>query len=99
MYLKDQNRVEKEGPMATSSIDQITIVYRGETQQFATVSLALHFLRQDQIKTGWFRKIKVDVDLIVDGEVSHNRRHLEGDKLQVMKELQHLEAELKQAKA
>ena len=84
--------------MANATIGQITIVYRGETQQFATVSLALHFLRQDQIKIGWFHKIKADVDLLVDDEVSQTR-HLKGDKFLIMKELEDLKAELKQASA
>jgi hypothetical protein len=51
----------------------ITLVYRGETQQFKTVSLAAHFLRQDRIKMGWFHQIKAAVDLMVHDEVNQIR--------------------------
>ena len=89
---------EKERSMAHTTIGQITIVYCGETQQFTTVSLALHFLRQEKIKVGWRHKVKADVDLIVDDKVSQTR-HLKGDKFLIMKELEDLKAELKQANA
>jgi hypothetical protein len=77
---------------------QITIVYRSETQQFKTVSLAEHFLRQTRIKVGWFHTIKATVDLIVDDEV-HETRHLKGDKYLIMKELAQLEKDLKPSPA
>lgn len=84
--------------MADTTIGQITFVYRGETTQFATVSLATHFLRQDRIKMGWFHKIKAAVDLIVDDKVSQTR-HLKGDKFLIMKELKQLEGDLNQSSA
>jgi hypothetical protein len=43
--------------MADSSMGQITLAYRGETQPCGTVSQAAHFLRQDRIKMGWFQGI------------------------------------------
>jgi hypothetical protein len=73
---------------------QISIVYRGETQQFKTVSLAAHFLRQPRIKVGWFHTIKAAVDLIVHDKVSQTR-YLKGDKYLIMKELAQLEGDLK----
>ena len=84
----------KEHLMENTTLGQITIVYRGETQQFKTVSLAAHFLRQPQIKVGWFHTIKAAVDLMADDQVSQTR-HLKGDKYLIMKELEHLESELK----
>jgi hypothetical protein len=71
----------------------ITIVYRGTTQQFKTVSLAAHFLRQERIKVGWFHTIQAAVDLMSNGKVSQTR-HLQGDKFLIMKELVLLEAKL-----
>jgi hypothetical protein len=72
----------------------ITIVYRGETQQFRTVSLAAHFLRAPRIKVGWFHTVKAAVDLMVNDKVSQTR-HLKGDKYLIMKELEQLESALK----
>lgn len=80
--------------MTNTTLGPITIAYRDETQQFATVSLALHFLRQDRIKMGWFHKVKAAVDLMVDDEVSQTR-HLKGDKFLIMKELNQLANDLK----
>ena len=80
--------------MANTTMGQITLIYRGETQQFKTVSLAMHFLRQIRIKVGWFHKVKADVDLVEDGKVSQTR-HLKGDKYLIMKELEQLESDLK----
>jgi len=80
--------------MASTTMGQITIVYRGETQQFKTVSLAEHFLRQTRIKVGWFHTIKATVDLVVHDKV-HETRHLKGDKYLIMKELAQLERDLK----
>lgn len=45
--------------MANTTMGQITIVYRGETQQFKTVSLVKHFLREPRIKVGWFHTVKL----------------------------------------
>ena len=80
--------------MTNTTLGPITIVYRDETQQFATVSLALHFLRQDRIKMGWFHQVKAAVDLMVDDEVSQTR-HLKGDTFLIMKELNQLANDLK----
>jgi hypothetical protein len=92
------NFPRKERPMAHTTVSQITIVYRGETQQFATVSLAAHFLRQDRIKMGWFHTIKAVVDLVVDDGISQTR-HLKGDKFLIMQELVQLERDLKPSPA
>jgi hypothetical protein len=84
--------------MANTTMGQITIVYRDETQQFSTVSQASHFLRQDRIKAGWFHKVKAAVDLMSDGKVNQTR-HLKGDKHRIMKALEHLESDLKLSNA
>lgn len=84
--------------MADTSIGQITLVYRGETQQFNTVSQAAHFLRQVRIKVGWFHTVKAAVDLIAPGQVSQTR-NLKGDKYLIMKELEQLEGDLKLSNA
>ena len=80
--------------MATTTMGQITIVYRGETQQFKTVSQVEHFLRQIRIKVGWFHSVKAAVDLMEDDKVSQTR-HLKGDKFRILEELGKLENELK----
>jgi len=80
--------------MATTTMGPITIVYRGETQQFKTVSIAAHFLRQLRIKVGWFHPVKAAVDLMSNGKVSQTR-HLKGDKYLIMKQLEQLESDLK----
>ncbi len=80
--------------MATTTMGPITIVYRGETQQFNSVSLAAHFLRQNRIKMGWFHKVQAAVDLMTNDEVSQTK-HLKGDKFLIMKELAQLESDLK----
>jgi hypothetical protein len=84
----------KEHRMATTAMGPITIVYRGETQQFKTVSIAAHFLRNPQIKVGWFHTVKAAVDLMSNGKVSQTR-HLKGDKYLIIKELEQLESALK----
>ena len=84
--------------MANTTMGQITLAYRGETQQFKTVSLAMHFLRQVRIKVGWFHKVKADVELVEDGKVSQTR-HLKGDKYLIMEELEQLESDLKPSNA
>jgi hypothetical protein len=84
--------------MTGTTIGQITLVYRGETQQFATVSLANRFLRQDRIKMGWFHKITAAVDLIMDDQVRQTQ-HLKGDKFDIMKALAQLEGDIKPSNA
>jgi hypothetical protein len=80
--------------MAYTTMGPITIVYRGETQQFKTVSLAAHFLRQVRIKVGWFHTVKAAVDLMVHDQVSQTR-YFKGDKYLIMQELVQLEGDLK----
>ena len=80
--------------MTDTTIGQITLVYRSETQQFKTVSQAAHFLRQVRIKVGWFHTVKAAVDLMVSGKVSQTR-HLKGDKYLIMEELAQLAGDLK----
>jgi hypothetical protein len=80
--------------MASTTIDQITLVYRGETQQFTTVSQAAHFLRQVRIKVGWFHTVKAAVDLVGHNTVRETR-HLKGDKYHILKELEQLHNDLK----
>ena len=84
--------------MTTTTMEQITLVYRGETQQFKTVSQAAHFLPQVRIKAGWFHTIKAAVDMMSNGKVSQTR-HLKGDKYLIMKELEQLDSDLKLANA
>ena len=84
--------------MANTTMGQITIVYRSETQQFKTVSLAEHFLRQTRIKVGWFHTIKAAVNLMMNDKVSQIR-HLKGDKFLIMKGLAQLEDEIKLSNA
>jgi len=79
--------------MAHTTLGQITLTYRGETQQFKTASLAAHFLRQDRIKMGWFHTIKAAVDLMVHDKVSQTR-HLKGDKFDILTALAQLEGDL-----
>ena len=80
--------------MANTTMGQITLVYRGETQQFKTVSLAAHFLRQLRIKVGWFHTVKAAVDMMSNGRVSQTQ-FLKGDKYLIMKELAQLESDIK----
>lgn len=83
----------KVAPMGTTKIDQITIVYRGETQPFKTVWLAVYVLRHPEIKVGWFHTIKATVDLMGDDKVRQTR-HLKGDKHLIIRELEQLESDL-----
>jgi hypothetical protein len=76
--------------MTDTTIGQITLVYRGETQQFSTVSLAAHFLRQDRIKVGWFHKITAAVELIENGQVRQTQ-HLKGNKFDILQALAQLD--------
>ena len=80
--------------MAVTTLSQITLSYRGETQQFTSVSQAAHFLRQDRIKMGWFHKVQATVNLVEAGEASQTR-HLKGDKFRIIEALEQLEGELK----
>jgi hypothetical protein len=82
--------------MAQATMGQITLVYRGETQQFTTVSQAAHFLRQERIKVGWFHTVKADVELMMDDGASQTR-HLKGDKFHIMTQLAEIEGDLKQS--
>jgi hypothetical protein len=84
--------------MANPTMGPITIVDRGETPQFKTVSIAAHFLRQLRIKVGWFHTVKAAVHLRSNGKVSQTR-HLQGDKYLIMKQLEQLESDLKLAPA
>jgi hypothetical protein len=84
----------KESSMGNTTMGQITIVYRGATQQFKTVSLAEHYLRQTSVKVGWFHTIQAAVDLMMHDEISETRR-LKGDKYYIMEELKQLESDLK----
>ena len=79
--------------MAGSTIGQITLDYRGETQQFGTVSQAAHFLRQDRIKIGWFHKVRAAVDLIENGNPAQTR-HLKGDKFHIINALEQLDGKV-----
>ena len=84
--------------MTTTTIGHINILYRGETQQFKTVSLAEHFLRQLRIRVGWFQTVKATVNLMVNDKVMQIR-HLKGDKFLIMQELTQLEDEVKLSNA
>ena len=75
-------------------VDQITISYRGETQKFRTVWLAVYVLRHPDIKVGWFHTVKATVDLMVDDRVSQTR-HFKGDKHLIIKEFTQLETNFK----
>lgn len=80
--------------MANSTMGQILLDYRGETQLFKTVSQALNFLRQDRIKVGWLHKVKASVDILEDDEVSQTRS-LKGDKFHIMTKLTEIESDIK----
>lgn len=80
--------------MTNTTIGQITLVYRGETQQFNTVSLAAHFLRQDRIRVGWFHTIKATVELLGENQPSQTR-HLKGGKFLILKGLAQLEDDIR----
>ena len=82
--------------MAVNPIGLITLAYRGETQQFATVSQAAHFLRQDRIKIGWFHKVRATVDLIENGNTPQTRE-LKGDKFHIITALEQLEGKVKKS--
>jgi hypothetical protein len=43
--------------MAHPHISAVTIGYRGASHHFVTVADAVRFLRGDDIRTGWFRKV------------------------------------------
>ena len=78
--------------MTEQKVGAVNITYRGEERQFATVSQAVHFLRRDDIKTGWFRKIEADVKIVSDSVVVEKTYHLKGQKLTVIDELERIES-------
>jgi hypothetical protein len=80
--------------MTQQKVGAVNIVYRGEERQFTTVSQAMHFLRRDDIKTGWFRKIEADVE-IVSGSVVERAYHLKGEKFNVIAEIERIERAIK----
>ena len=75
--------------MTHAPVGLITIVYRGQTHQFTTVSQTVHFLRRDDITTGWFHKITAEV-VVADGDVRQTRR-LRGQKFAIITALEHLQ--------
>jgi hypothetical protein len=79
--------------MAAAKVSVITIVYRGTTFPFETVTQAVRFLRRDDIRTHWLRKVRADVHL-VSGDRGTETRHLKGQKYPVIRALEQLEREL-----
>lgn len=69
--------------MADSSMGQITLAYRGETQQFVTLSQAAHFLRQDRIKMGWFQEVVEMVSGAKEAIAALDDKDLDGRHLRV----------------
>ena len=49
--------------MAHPHISAVTIGYRGASHHFVTVADAVRFLRGDDIRTGWFRKVTANVQV------------------------------------
>ena len=90
--------IRKDFDVANTKIGQITIDYRGETQQFSTVSLAAHFLRQDRIKVGWFHKIAAAVELIGHDQVRQTQ-HLKGNKFEILQGLAQLDGAMQRSNA
>jgi hypothetical protein len=88
--------IGKGHAMPDTTLSQITLVYRSETQQFKSVSQAIHFLRQERIKLGWFHKVQAAVDLVKEG-TANQTRNMKGDKFHVIMELEQLAAEVKKA--
>jgi hypothetical protein len=84
--------------MAHTTMGPITVDYRGEVQQFTTVSQVLNFLRQERIKVGWFHKVKAAVDIVEDDKISQTR-NLKGDKFHIMTKLTEMEDDIKRASA
>ena len=76
--------------MAHPTVERITIGYRGQTRQFTTVSQAVHFLRREDVITGWFRTITVDVQLVAAGNLRQTQ-HLRGNKFPLITVLQQLQ--------
>jgi hypothetical protein len=89
------SHTREEHPMAYATVGPITIVYRGQTQQFATVSQAVHFLRRDDIKTGWFHKITAEV-VVADGDIRQTQR-LRGQKFAMITALEQLQHDPRRA--
>jgi hypothetical protein len=75
--------------MAHPHISAVTIVYRGASHHFATVAYAVRFLRGDDVRTGWFRKVTADVQVGSD-DVTTETRHLKGQKYTVISALEQL---------
>jgi hypothetical protein len=82
--------------MARTTVDMITIAYRGKTQQFTTVSQAVHFLRRDDVRTGWFHKVTADVYIVAAGDAQQTH-HLRGQKFDIIKALEQLKSATTQA--
>jgi hypothetical protein len=86
--------------MSTKNIDEkvsctvalITLVYRGRTQEFTILSQAIHFLRSETVKIGWFHKITATVDLIAAGDVRQTQT-LRGQKFAMITALEQLKYE------
>ena len=68
---------------------RITIGYRGRTQEFTLLTQAIHFLRSEAVKTGWFHKMTTTVDLVTAGDVRQTQT-LRGQKFDMITALEHL---------
>jgi hypothetical protein len=79
--------------MAHPHITAVTISYRGASHQFPTVIHAVRFLRGDDVRTGWFRKVTADVQF-GSGDVVTETRHLKGQKYTVIGVLEQLARDL-----
>ena len=79
--------------MAHPHISAVTIGYRGASHQFATVTHAVRFLRGDDIRTGWFRKVTANVQIGSDDVITETR-HLKGKKYTVISALEQLARDL-----
>ena len=77
---------DEQGPY---TVARITIVYRGRAQEFALLSQAIHFLRSEAVKTGWFHKITATVDLVAAGDVRQTQT-LRGQKFDLITALEQL---------
>jgi hypothetical protein len=83
--------------MSTKHVDEqvphtvalITIVYRGRTQEFTAISQAIHFLRSEAVKIGWFHTMTATVDLVAAGDVRQTRT-LRGQKFDMITALEQL---------
>ena len=75
--------------MAHPHISAVTIGYRGASHHFASVADAVRFLRGDDIRTGWFRKVTANVQVGSDDAITETR-HLKGQKYTVISALEQL---------